>query len=64
MKPPKSPLTYRQAVKLGADLRRAWPLLTTQKRGPKLTEEQFGDVVQFVLRKAQAVIEEKQGGRE
>ena len=49
-------LQYSEAGQIGRDLQKRWPAITGQARGPRLSEEQWADVVAFVSRKASETI--------
>lgn len=53
---PAGNLSYAEAEQVGAALRKRWPSITRQSRGPKLAEEQWADLVQCCVRLANDAI--------
>lgn len=45
-------LSYAEAERVGMALRRRWKGLTGKKKTPRLENEQWADLVQFILHKA------------
>lgn len=56
---PMPTLTYDEAERVGLQLRRMWKGLTGKKKTPWLTEEQWADAVQFVMRHAAEQINQR-----
>ncbi|WP_310530671.1 hypothetical protein [Novosphingobium sp.] len=59
--PPQPRLTYSEAERVGLALRRMWKGLSGKKKTPRMSEEQWADMVQFVLRHAGDEVAAREG---
>lgn len=62
MTQPLPTLTYSEAERVGVNLRRMWKGLSGKKKTPRLSDETWSDVVQYVLRQTRAEIEGREVG--
>lgn len=59
LRSPMPTLTYDEAERVGLQLRRMFKGLTGKKKTPALKDEQWADMIQFVMRHAAEQIDQR-----